>query len=306
MRVRVLDLDGAVTGQPFMADLLDQGAAEIIEARDLAPKLRILASRSALRSVLRRLGASGVGEPEIVFVGSGDFHHLTYAFLQRVEEPLTVIHFDNHPDWVRFPRTVNCGSWVNRALELEHVRRVVTIGPCSDDLANPEVKTANLAAVRAGRLEVYAWQALPTRLWGTPVDGPGVCTHGPRLLWRNLATEPWSDFLEELCSGLPPCPLWITIDKDVLVGKEAVTNWDQGAMTLAHVVEAVATLAEHRAILGVDVCGDYSKPRFRDPFRTFLSLTDRPRTALPAGAEARCVNNAANRQLMETFRAVLS
>ena len=39
--------------------------------------------------------------PEIFFVGSGDYHHLTPAFPADLKEPISLIHFDNHPAWVR-------------------------------------------------------------------------------------------------------------------------------------------------------------------------------------------------------------
>lgn len=182
MRFRVLDLDNSVAVQPFLGGLLAAGEADYIDARDLAPKLRIVANRAALAELGRRLqvrpSARHQGDADVVYYGSGDFHHLTYLFLQQLDEPVTVVHFDNHPDWVRFPRTVNCGSWVARAVEIPNVRKVITIGPCSDDLANPQLKGADLRAIRAGRLEMYPWQAAPTRVWGRPVQASGVDTVG--------------------------------------------------------------------------------------------------------------------------------
>ena len=198
MRLRIIDLDGAVTAQPFCHGLGATGPAEIISAADLAPRLRIFGARSALRALGSRLGPRTTDRAEVWFYGSGDFHHLTALLLARVEEPVTVIHFDNHPDWVTFPATMNCGSWVNRALERPHVRRVVTIGPTSADLVLPELKAANLRALREGRLEVYAWRAAPTRLWGTAIDNAGVTTREGRLIWRSLADEAWESFVDEV------------------------------------------------------------------------------------------------------------
>ena len=145
MRVSVIDLDASVTSQEAVTSRLAAGAARRIEARDLAGKLRIVASKPALRELERRCAPQARGEPELFFVGSGDFHHLTAMLLRRVEEPVTVIHIDNHPDWVSFPRSLNCGGWVSRALELPMVRKVITIGPCSRDLVRPELQRADLA-----------------------------------------------------------------------------------------------------------------------------------------------------------------
>ncbi|WP_342359528.1 arginase family protein [Terrarubrum flagellatum] len=292
-----------MSSQPFLAGLAASGEADLVDARDLAPRLRIVASRGALRSLDARLNEAASQGANIFFLGSGDFHHLAFPLLRRFDQRVTVIHFDNHPDWVRFPGSVNCGSWINKALALSHVEKIITIGPSGDDLAQPELKTANLEAIRQGRLEVHAWRAAETKLWGAAVDAPGVRTEGGRLVWRNLANESWSDFLDDLCARLPDCGLWLSIDKDVVGADEAITNWDQGGMSLDHVVEAIEKLAAHRPILGADICGDYSPPRFRDPFRAFLSYTDRPNSR-PSPINATAVNDTANRRLFNAFEKV--
>jgi arginase family enzyme len=304
MRLRVLDLDGALVDQPCLAGLIAAGEAERVDARDLEQRLRILASRRAFRALGERLGEGAAGtDTQVLFYGSGDFHHLTALFVALHPEPLAVVHFDNHPDWVRYP-TINCGSWVNMALRSPHVAKVVTVGPCSDDLQNPEWKLANLAAMREGRLAVYPWRSEPTRLWGAPVTTPSTTTDGGRLTWRNLADESWSDFLDELADSLPAPAIWITIDKDVLGHGEAVTNWDQGEMTLDHVIAAVRRLASSFRIVGIDVCGDYSRPQLKDPLRAFLSWSDHPEPP-PHGRDDLAVNDRSNARLLGAFREVL-
>lgn len=62
--------------------------------------------------------------PEIFFVGSGDYHHLTLAFIADLKAPISLIHFDNHPDWVGFAPKRYCGSWVNRALNMPALKRI--------------------------------------------------------------------------------------------------------------------------------------------------------------------------------------
>ena len=151
----MLDLDASLVAQPALAALIVAGSGLRIDARDLGMRLRIFATRRAMAELGARLDerqSEGNGCP-VIFYGSGDFHHLSTLFIQRARVPVTVIHFDNHPDWVRFPPTHNCGGWVNRALALPHVARVITIGPCSDDLSWPEYKTANLRAITSGRFE---------------------------------------------------------------------------------------------------------------------------------------------------------
>lgn len=305
MRLRVIDLDGSLPAQEPLRQRIEAGTATRIDARDLAGRLRILASRTALRSLAARLPPDGTGSgPGVTFYGSGDFHHLTASLVAAHDEPLTIVHFDNHPDWVRVPATVNCGAWVNRALELPHVRKVVTLGPSSSDLVRPEWQFANLAALREGRIALYPWRHAPSRVWGR--YGRSACyrQEGGHLHWRTLAEEDWSDFLDELVAQIPTRAIWLTIDKDVLGPGDAVTNWDQGAMPLAHLIAAIERLAAARHIAGVDVCGDWSEPRFTDPFRWALARFDHPPPITPS-AETLGVNARVNATLLACLDRVL-
>ena len=290
MRLRVIDLDSSIASQPPLV-----ASAQIIDMRDAAPGLRIVATRKSMRAFCAALDAAGPPPgkgPEVTFYGSGDFHHLAAALVARHDGPLTLIHVDNHPDWVRFPPTFNCGAWVNRALELPHVEKIVTIGPCSADLVWPQFKSANLAAIRSGKLELFPWSAAPSRVIGGSMQ------------WRNLADEDFDGFLADLDRKIPTKSVHLTIDKDALTKAEAVTNWDQGGMSLAHVQKLATMLARTRKIAGVDVCGDYSPPRFGDPFRATLAWFDHPADPKPDDAML-AINARTNAALLDTFRSVL-
>ncbi|PZP46008.1 MAG: hypothetical protein DI601_07980 [Azospirillum brasilense] len=302
----LLDLDDSLTAQPVLAGLLRDGRALRIEARDLASRLRIVAARKPLKQLRERLHEAVGAENApgtIAFYGSGDFHHLATLFLARLREEVTLLHFDNHPDWVRFPATVNCGAWVNLALELPQVAQIVTIGPAGEDLVRPQWKGANLHALREGRLEVHAWRGSESRYWGHPFVVPGCRAGGGRIAWDSLADASWDGFLEALDARLPGRPLWVSLDKDVLGPDEALTNWEQGGMALSAILGTVQRLGRRRGLLGIDVCGDYSPPRFHDPFRWLLSVTDRAAVPRPSEA-ALAVNDRSNRRILEAFGAL--
>ena len=301
----MVDLDGSLRVQaPFTARYRN-GDVKIIDAVDLAPHLRIFATRRNMQRLVERLGEDfGYAAPEIIFYGSGDFHHLTAGFLSRVQEPITVIHFDNHPDWVRFPSTFNCGAWVNRALEMPQVLRVITLGVCSSDLVFPELKMANLPALRSGRLELYPWYHAPSYVLGN-YDSQSARQKNHLYHWRNLAYENWPHFLTELMSRLPTKAIWVTIDKDVLDRAEALTNWDQGHMRLDQILTAIKTLAENFSIKGIDVCGDYSSPKFKDPLRAVLAVVDHPRLATPSEEQLQ-VNARTNEALLSAYERIFS
>ena len=51
-------------------------------------------------------------------------------------------------------------------------------------------------------------------------------------------------------------PIYISIDKDVLSRDYAITDWDQGDMTLAEMTDIIKNILECRTLIGVDICGD--------------------------------------------------
>ena len=306
MRLRLLDLDGALDQHAAIQRALQKGAMTRIDARDLATRLRIVANSQAYRDLTQRLRksfATGAG-PNVTFYGSGDFHHLTTALVSLCEGPLTIVHFDNHPDWVRFPATHNCGSWVNRALDLPGVERVITIGPCSDDLVRPQFQTANLAAVEANRICLLPYRHAPSRVYGSFAPSDSYEWHDGALHWQCL--DELTD--AQICTRILPLinteKVYITFDKDVLGSGEACTNWDQGMMRLSSVLSVIKSIAQRYDVVGLDVCGDWSRPLFTDPFRWLLSALDRK--AVVPDTQALACNAQTNAQILSLIEDLFS
>ncbi|WGK89522.1 arginase [Pseudomonas migulae] len=301
--MNILDLDHSLTAQAPIARLLDSGRAKRLDLLDLGPKLRLWSSERTWRRFAERLQQrprhSGP-QPEIFFFGSGDYHHLTPAFLTDLPAPVSLIHFDNHPDWVHFAPRRHCGSWVNQALKLPNIQRIVTLGPCSDDLQNPQLKGGNLSALKRGVLQLFPWQHPPSKVWGRVGDGAGHQQLENQLHWRNLAELDWPVFLDQLITSLPTEAVWITIDKDVLASEDAATNWDQGGMRLSHLLQAIRVLAANKRILGIDICGEYARPAFSNAFKRWEAKADQP-PAERWSADDLLRNSATNQALIELF-----
>lgn len=304
MRLRVIDTDRSLLFQPQVVRRLEAGG-DLIAATDLAPRLRFLAGRGAIEALNARLGPPRHGDVHLY--GSGDFHHLAHLLVARLDRPVSVIHFDNHPDWTRWPRTLGCGSWVSRLLAQPGIARVVTIGPCSADVEAPQMKAADLPALRSGRLEVF-----PLRAASTFYAGPAFATPSARgragafhdgLSWQGIDAD-FAGRMEDIASRLPQLPVWISLDKDVLAPDEAVTNWDQGHLTLAEVLEAIAIFAARRSVIGMDVCGDFSPEGDNGPLRAALSWLDRAQRPQP-DRDAAEVNGAANGRILAHMEAML-
>lgn len=309
MRLRLLDFDGSLMLQEPLRRAVVESRAQRIDLRTHGPKLRLWADATARAAFLDRLAAepmpSGDG-PLLTFLGSGDFHHLgALLILQELKAaaiPISVIHFDNHPDWDFLPPTWHCGSWINRLLQSARVARVVTLGPSSQDLDLPQLKTGNITALASGRLELHPWRHRPTRVWGKIGDGFGHRQSGRYLIWNDLVSCDWPKFLDDLIARLPTDAIWITIDKDVLRGEEAATNWDQGEMPLDTLIAAVQRLCAGKELLGIDICGDFAPPIYESWAKYLAARFFQPRRP-PAPGMARIaeINSHANARIIEAL-----
>jgi hypothetical protein len=301
MRPVFLHLDTALDTQ---SALRDQGGLTV-EARDLGPALRLWSRPPALASLAARLRdrAPTGAAPDLVFAGSGDFHHVTPLLIERAiaasdAGPVTVVHFDNHPDWVRFENGMHCGSWVGRAARLPGVAKVITVGVCSGDIDRPETKRADLSLVAEGRVELYPYRA--------PNGGPvlRVGDHG----WPSMEAMGEGGFANLLASRIATPAVYVTIDKDVLRPDDAVTNWDQGQLGLDALERLVRVVAGRARLIGADIVGDWSPPRYGPgPLAALLkrgeAFLDQPRGGVP-GDMAR-TNEAANLRLLSLFAEVM-
>ncbi len=296
MRLRLIDLDGSVTAQ---GELMAR-AGQVVDLRPAGETLRLWARRSDMAAFARRLHEAGPiggrGIP-VSFYGSGDYHHLAAPLIAGAPGPVSVVHFDNHPDWGLWPPAYHCGSWVNRALDQPHVAKIVTIGPCSDAITWPQFKGANLHALADGRLELHPWAYAPSRVLGA-VDGGPHGREGRLIRWHNLASLDWQGFLDEMIARLPTDNVWITLDKDVLDHAEAVTNWNQGQMPMEAILLAVRKLAAAKRLVGVDVCGEFAPPVFRNPFKRLLARFDQPP---PPSAPDTAINQTTNLRLIQVL-----
>jgi arginase family enzyme len=275
VHLRLIDTDGSVDGAALRT-AAPWDSVTLVDLRDLGPALRLWSRGKHIANARARVASASDPRPSVTFMGSGDFHHLAALLAERVAEPFTLLHFDNHPDWVRLAPRWHCGSWVNRVLALPNVRRVVTVGVCSDDLVNPARKGGNLSALDAGRLALLPWQHEPSRARRRIADGPGHAWQDGFIHWRNLAEMQQEQAIATVLDAIPTEAIWITIDKDVLPEHEALTNWDQGEMPLAALTALLRAAGQRKRVLGADVCGEYSPPRHANWFKRIEARMDQP------------------------------
>ncbi|WHZ20210.1 MAG: Arginase [Rhodanobacteraceae bacterium] len=275
VHLRILDTDGSVDAAALTA-AAPWASLVRVNLRDLGPALRLWSRTKNIAAARARIAAAGDPRPSITFLGSGDFHHLAALLIERVAEPFSVLHFDNHPDWVRLAPRWHCGSWINRVLALPNVQRVVTAGPCSDDLVDPGRKGGNLGALDSGRLALFPWRHAPSRARRRIADGPGHAWRDGRIHWRNLGERQLEDAMAVVLDAIPTEAVWITIDKDVLPEREALTNWDQGQMPLSALIAMLRAAGARKRVLGADICGEYSPPRHGNWLKRIEARLDQP------------------------------
>ena len=252
-----------------------------LDFRGWGPRLRF----SAPAPEIERFAAEALPQvTSFLIYGSGDFHHLTAVWLRRLSHPVTVISFDNHPDWdIRPPRWA-CGGWVNRALELPQVDKVSVWGCGNFECWWPARIFGNNLAERAGRMEVHPW-----------ADDRSASEQKRRgaILLGN-----WQQKFADFARQLREAEIYVTIDLDCLRLEEAVTNWESGRFVIADLKWAVGMLRSSCRMVGADVCGAWSAPAYARRKQRFVSQLDHPRITLPDAAEIQRRNRNALRELL--------
>jgi hypothetical protein len=259
---------------------------------DWGPKLRYVTDGLALDKFNDQLPRD---LPAFLLYGSGDFHHLTGLFLKRATaalkpgEDVTLVTFDNHPDWDVRPPRWSCGGWINRALDLSGVRQVHVWGCGNFELKFPARLFANRAALASGRLTVHPWAER---------YGQSVCRR-----YDCMSHDIWRYGFDRFTLGLMRQNVYISVDLDCLTDAEAKTNWEGGLFAATDVAWAIGQLRARANVIGGDLCGAFSPARCVGAFRRFAAWWDHPRLRLPALEEARSVNAAALRTLWPALAA---
>ena len=262
-----LDLDGAWESGILGIPTLD--------LRDWGPRLRYSAPRSEMAAFCRQV--EGRLAPFILF-GSGDFHHLAGALVHRMPQAVTLVSFDNHPDWDVRSLAWGCGGWINRALESGRVDRAVVWGCANFEVAWPHRLFANRSSLRNGRLVVRPWAE----------------RQSARTLRRYdaITADNWRQQFDQFADEVAGADVYVTIDLDCLRREEAITNWENGLFAAADLVWALGRLHDRTRILGGDLCGGWSRPVYARWTQRVAGYWDHPRLAQIDGDEARSINHA--------------
>lgn len=271
-----LNLDDAWLGEPLRLPVRD--------AREWGPQLRFSTPPRLIEKFYHEYESH---LPPFLLFGSGDFHHLTALWARRVTQPFVLVSFDNHPDWDVRPPKWACGGWVNRALELPHVREVSVWGCGNFECWWPHQIFGNRRAERAGKLEVHPWA--------------DYRPEKDRQRHGAILRENWRSHFEKFVRDLECANVYVTIDLDCLRAEEAVTNWENGRFEVVDLIWALEILREHCQIVAGDICGAFSPPVYARRKQKFAAEWDRPKLTQPPPAETQRINFATVEKLWPTF-----
>ena len=281
----VLDFDGSV-GAIAGAVRIDLSAWQ--DAIRFGCSLQRLSA--AMRSIGERL-PSAYGS---VFLGSGDYHHLTWPLVERQcsRGPFDVVVFDNHPDNMRFPFGVHCGSWVRRVALLPFVSHVHVLGIGSGDVSGTHAWENYLTPLRRRKLTY----------WTVGVDTRWAARAGLAHAFRAFESPDALVARFRAEQAISRERVYLSIDKDVFDASVARTNWDQGHLLEAHADALIDAL--HGRIIGSDITGDVSSWRYASWWKRRLSALDRQPAIDPAQlAVWQSQQHALNLRLLERIAA---
>jgi len=250
-----------------------------------------LATMQRFRTMLDELLPEHYGT---VFTGSGDFHHLTWPLVQRLKpvRPVQVVVLDNHPDNMRFPFGVHCGSWVRRVAMLPSVIHVHVLGITSADIGAGHAWENYLTPLKRGKLTY----------WNIGVDTGWSRRLGLEKAFRGFESpEAMVDAFVELQKS-QTTPSYLSIDKDAFSADVAHTNWDQGRLQVNHALALIDSL--RHGLVGSDINGEVSHYRYKTWWKRRLSAMDEQPEIDPAMlAQWQAQQHALNLKLLEAISA---
>jgi len=285
-----LDFDGSIGALPGLTRI---ALGDWQEAIRFGCRVGIMDALSAqLAAALPR--AHGT-----VLMGSGDFHHVSWPLIERQRrhlrgKPFRVVVFDNHPDNMRFPFGVHCGSWVRRVASMPEVTHVHVVGITSADIGAASCWENYLTPLRRGKLTY----------WSVGVDTRWARWAGVARGFRSFEhVDAMIDAFDGMLRGQPETT-YLSIDKDAFSTDVVRTNWDQGRLLEAHVDRVIDSLG--RQIVASDITGEVSSYVYRSRWKRWLSAADGQDIAVSAAdlAQWQAQQHALNARLVARIAAV--
>jgi arginase family enzyme len=300
--VRILNFDDSITRQKH---LMDRFKPSVVDLTDLGPAARLYTNEETFARIRTALDPNL--KNSITFLGSGDFHHVASILISQFDEDISVISFDRHPDWDMMPPKISCGAWVTKVLNKDNIKKLVLLGPSSEDISPNVVQTGSYDLLKSDRVEIYPYQHKPTKVFlrNIPKNISVTVKKGlffNEIHWQELKDKNIAEFFLHLLHRLPTKKVYVTIDKDCLRRQYSLTNWEEGYLELEDLLLMVKFIKENCEIVGLDITGDYSEVRTEGFVRTAINDIGHPRNFSAKGrsqVEVDSVNESTNIKILD-------
>lgn len=233
----IMNFSGVYEKQGLAAAFKDKSENVIeLDCKDI-PGTNCYCDELAEKEIKNRIASY---EPKgLHFLDSGNYHYLTKIWLELVKEPFELLVFDHHTDMQRpaFGGILSCGGWIREALETnKNLKHVILVGP-----PNTAMEETQKELLEDGE------ELIKKVTW--------ICEE------KFLENVDNQDKIREFCGieesqETPSLPLYISIDKDVLLESEGKTNWDQGNVRVEQILKFTENYIKGRRLIGTDVCGE--------------------------------------------------
>jgi Arginase family len=230
--VTLLNFDGAYNGQSFYRE----SPYHWIDF-DWMRNVSLYCEKSNFSKIVDKLTDYPGG---IYYLGSGNYHYVSYLLQSKVKQPYTLVLFDHHTDTLPTPseNLLSCGSWVLESLKtLPLLKKVYILGVGEE-----------------------AYRHIPRDY------DDKIVFYTEESLQSNL-----SSILESVKRNIPTTSVYLSIDKDVLDKRDALTGWDHGTLRLNQLMKLLMGFTACKEVVGVDICGEYPV----NPAKEFLQETKR-------------------------------
>lgn len=253
----IQDFTGVYAEQPFMQGLRGHDGTRYIDCTDI-PGTDCYCDDEAVEAIRKRIADAGITHARgIHFFDNGNYHYMSKIWTDMVQEPFSLVVFDHHPDMQepRFGNILSCGGWVKKVVDENKFVQSVTLIGVADHLAEEIPPHDKVMIIRES--EIVTLDSIAA------------------LRLQNDSSN----------SAQNNASLYISIDKDALSPDHAVTNWDQGSLSLEHMKAIISSLAHKHNIIGIDICGERARDFAGDEHHSVQ--------------EADALNDRTNRDLVE-------
>ena len=97
-----------------------------------------------------------------------------------------------------------------------------------------------------------------------------------KIYWNELKGKDLINLFLSVLKRLPTPRVYLSIDKDCLRNQYALTNWEEGMLSLEELLWMLKLIMDHVDIIGMDIVGDYSEVSVHGKLKKFISYLDHP------------------------------